>query len=180
LPVAGSNCREYSSSSGPHMKANEQPVTNTSDTTSVAIASLSLTGANAGDFAQTNICPASLAAGAQCVLTVTFHPSDVGVRKASLIVSDTGGGGPHTIALTRSTSNGQNGDFTITTASPNAAVSAGQSAAYNLTVTPFGGFSQPIALNCTGLPTPAGSYQVNVVGTSGSLSHTTAVTLQVN
>ena len=45
-----------------------------------------ITGANAGDFAQTNTCGASLTAGASCTFSVTFKPTAVGSRGATLSV----------------------------------------------------------------------------------------------
>lgn len=45
--------------------------------------------AASGDYAQTNTCGSSLAAGANCVVTVTFTPSASGLRKGHLTISDT-------------------------------------------------------------------------------------------
>ena len=45
-----------------------------------------ITGANANNFAQTNNCGASLAAGASCTFSITFTPSAVGARGATLSV----------------------------------------------------------------------------------------------
>ena len=65
----------------------------------VSITRISLTGANAGDFAQTNTCGKSVAAGASCSITVTFTPSAKGKRTASVSVSDNGGGSPQTASV---------------------------------------------------------------------------------
>jgi len=49
------------------------------------ITSVGLTGANQKDFAITgNSCPKTLAVGASCAITVTFKPTAVGTRSASL------------------------------------------------------------------------------------------------
>jgi sugar lactone lactonase YvrE len=45
-------------------------------------------GLNPGDFTQTNNCPATIAAGASCQITITFTPSGVGAKSAGLAVSD--------------------------------------------------------------------------------------------
>ncbi len=66
----------------------------------LTISNVALTGAAAGDFAQTNTCPQTLAAGASCTASVTFTPSTVGARSASLSVTDDASGTPHTVALT--------------------------------------------------------------------------------
>ena len=65
----------------------------------VSISSISVTGANAGDFAQTNTCGTSVAAGASCSIRVTFTPSAKGKRMASVSVRDNGGGSPQTASV---------------------------------------------------------------------------------
>ena len=68
----------------------------------LTITGVSVTGANPGDFAQTNGCPLSpttLAAGASCTINTTFTPSAPGSRSASLSVTDNAGGSPQTVAL---------------------------------------------------------------------------------
>jgi hypothetical protein len=60
---------------------------------------ISITGADAGDFSQTNTCPASVGAGKSCTIKVKFTPTAGGMRTASVSVSDNGGGIPQTVAL---------------------------------------------------------------------------------
>ena len=67
------------------------------------ISSVGISGANAGDFAQTNTCPvspATLAANATCTISVTFAPSATGSRSASVTISDNATGTPHSVTLT--------------------------------------------------------------------------------
>jgi len=52
---------------------------------------VSLTGANAGDFSQTNNCGTTLAANSSCTINVTFTPSAYGARSATLKVNDSAG-----------------------------------------------------------------------------------------
>jgi hypothetical protein len=66
----------------------------------VSITKISLTGANAGDFAQTNTCGKSVAAGASCSITVTFTPSAKGKRAGTVSSFDNGGGSPQIASLT--------------------------------------------------------------------------------
>lgn len=54
----------------------------------LAVSSVAITGANASDFSATNRCGASLPAGANCTIAVSFTPSDNGNRTASLVISD--------------------------------------------------------------------------------------------
>ncbi|HLZ43836.1 MAG TPA: FG-GAP-like repeat-containing protein [Candidatus Sulfotelmatobacter sp.] len=65
----------------------------------VSITGISITGTNAGDFAQTNTCGTSVAGGASCFITVTFTPSVTGKRSAAVSVSDNGGGSPQKVSL---------------------------------------------------------------------------------
>jgi hypothetical protein len=69
-------------------------------TTALSIAQISVGGANANDFPETNNCPSSLNAGANCTITVTFDPSKTGTRKAQVSITDNGGGSPQTVPLT--------------------------------------------------------------------------------
>ncbi len=55
--------------------------------TTLTINSIGITGTNAADFAQTSACGASLAAGANCTISVTFSPAAMGARTASVSVS---------------------------------------------------------------------------------------------
>jgi hypothetical protein len=65
----------------------------------LSISSMSLTGANPGDFAETNTCGTSVAAGANCSINVTFTPAATGTRTASLSIADNGPGSPQAITL---------------------------------------------------------------------------------
>src|SRR5439155_547392 len=74
---------------------------NTSNGT-VSISSISITGTNRGDFAQTNTCPlspATLAASTSCTINVTFTPTASGARSGTLSVADNAAGSPQTASL---------------------------------------------------------------------------------
>ena len=60
---------------------------------------ITIIGANAGDFSETNTCGTSIAANASCTLTVTFKPTAIGARTANLKISDDGGGTPQRVYL---------------------------------------------------------------------------------
>jgi len=64
-------------------------LTNTSNT-DLTIDVIYIEGPNASDFKQTNDCPASLAAGGSCTISVTFAPSATGSRSAAVAISDNG------------------------------------------------------------------------------------------
>ena len=74
-------------------------LTNSGGTT-LNITSIALTGANASDFAQTNTCGSSVAAGSNCTISVTFTPAASGSRTASVSITDNASGSPQSVNLT--------------------------------------------------------------------------------
>ena len=70
-----------------------------SGTASLSISSISVTGTHAGDFAQSHTCPASLAAGAKCSISVSFTPTAAGSRSAALTIADNAADSPQTVPL---------------------------------------------------------------------------------
>ena len=56
-------------------------------------------GLNSGDFAETDNCGATLAAGARCTIQVTFTPAAPGTRTASLFIAGNISGGASAIGL---------------------------------------------------------------------------------
>jgi hypothetical protein len=158
-----------------------QTLTLVSGVSPVTITSISLAGANSGDFAiVTNTCGATLAANSQCTITVDFTPSATGNRSAFLsIVDDVAGQLPQSLVASLSGSTSTVPDFSVTTTSPTASVSAGQSAKFTLQVTPVNSFSQPINLVCNGLPRGATcAISPNPVVPTGSTSTAVTVTIQ--
>jgi FG-GAP-like repeat/Abnormal spindle-like microcephaly-assoc'd, ASPM-SPD-2-Hydin len=121
-------------------------LTNTG-TAALTISGISLAGTNATDFAQTNACGASLAPGATCQISITFTPTGMGARTASLSVSDNATGSPQMIALA-----GAGPDFSVTPATSTSTVSPGNTATYSISIAPAAGFAQSVALTCTGAP----------------------------
>ena len=55
--------------------------------------------ATSGDFAHTNTCGPSIAAGASCTVSVTFHPTAVGSRTGTLTVTSNASNSPTTASL---------------------------------------------------------------------------------
>lgn len=68
-------------------------------TTNLAFSGINFTGADAGDFAQTDNCPSSMAPGTKCTINVTFTPAALGPRAATLNVNDNAASSPQTVAL---------------------------------------------------------------------------------
>jgi hypothetical protein len=127
----------------------------------LTISGIAISGTNSSDFAQTNTCPSSpaiLAANANCTISVTFTPGAAGNRAASITVTDNVPASPQSFSLT-----GTGTDFSLTAAtgancpaggncSASATISAGQTATYDLQISPNSGFNGAVALTCTGAP----------------------------
>lgn len=68
--------------------------------TNVGTGSLTITSiVAAGNFAQTNNCGTTLAAGVSCTISVTFTPTTVNTRTGSITVTDNAPGSPQAISL---------------------------------------------------------------------------------
>ena len=66
----------------------------------LSLSSITLGGANPGDFTQTNDCLSSIPASSNCSINVTFTPTAAGSRSASISVTDNAPGSPQTVSLT--------------------------------------------------------------------------------
>jgi HYDIN/CFA65/VesB family protein len=66
----------------------------------LAISSIVVAGLNSTNFAFTDNCPASLAAGASCTLTIYLQPTATGTRSGEIIIYDNAGAGNQTVTLT--------------------------------------------------------------------------------
>jgi len=82
------------------MSSSVQMVTlSNTGTATLTISSIAITGTNSGDFSQTNTCGASVAAGANCSISVTFKPTATGSRAASVTITDNASGSPQSVSL---------------------------------------------------------------------------------
>jgi photosystem II stability/assembly factor-like uncharacterized protein len=102
-------------------------------------------------FTQSNTCGIQVQSGGTCNLTITFAPTAPGWYSASVSLSDDAPGSPQLIAVS-GTGLPIEGDFSVASASPSAAVTIGQSATYPLSIVPEGGFNHTVALACSGAP----------------------------
>ncbi len=98
VPVAGLSPASLafgSEQTGATSAAQTVTLSNTGNT------SLSITSvATSGDFQETNICPASLAAAASCTIQVSFAPTASGTRTGSLTVQDNDASSSQSVSLT--------------------------------------------------------------------------------
>ena len=111
-PVTGSPALTFSP---PSVTFAARPVNSTSIPTTVnltnsgtgnaplTLTGISLSGAVNGNFSQTNNCPASLATGVSCTISVTFAPTAAGSQAAFIQVVSNAASSPNTVALSGST-----------------------------------------------------------------------------
>jgi sugar lactone lactonase YvrE len=118
----------------------------------LSISGITLTGANASDFAfGTNTCGETLAAATSCSIAITFTPSATGTFNATLSVADNAAGSPQISALTGTGTVPP--DFTVVATPSAQTVSPGRVASYSISVSSTNGsFSNPVTLTATGLP----------------------------
>jgi FG-GAP-like repeat/Abnormal spindle-like microcephaly-assoc'd, ASPM-SPD-2-Hydin/FG-GAP repeat len=140
----------------------------------LTVTGISLAGAQAGDFSQTNNCGISVANGSSCQVTVSFAPTAAGGRAATLSIGDNAGNSPQTVALAGTGASPSIG-LGPGSGSTTATVPAGQTASYTLSI---GGadMSGTASLTCTGAPQGATCS----VPSSVTVSGTTASTLNVS
>ena len=139
-----------------------------------------------GDFAiAQDSCPVGaasspLAASSSCTISVTFTPTASGARSGTLtVVSDVSGQAPQSIVVGLSGSTSTTPDFSVTSTSSSATVTAGQAATFSLAVSALNGYSNPVTLACSGLPSGAScNFSPNPVTPNDSAP--TPVTLTIN
>ena len=66
----------------------------------LSVASVTVTGLDSGDFAQTDNCGSSVPASGNCTINVTFTPTLDGPRSAMISVTDDATGSPQSVSLT--------------------------------------------------------------------------------
>ena len=104
----------------------------------LAVSSVIINGANAGDFGQTNNCTMNIAPGTYCTINVTFSPTAANGRSAAVAITDNANNSPQSVSLTGTGVTSQ-----TTTVSLSASVNPSvfdQTVGFTATITPqFGG-----------------------------------------
>jgi hypothetical protein len=139
-----------------------------SGTAPLHIASIAVSGTNLSDFSLTNNCAAAAyAVGATCSVGVSVSPVAIGQRSALVTIVDDAPSSPQTIALSASV----NPAFAISPAAPGSTsvtVTAGQTAAFSLQLTPGAGFTGSASFACSGAPAQATCTAPHVQFTGGT------------
>jgi hypothetical protein len=116
----------------------------------LTISDITITGANASDFAQSNTCGATLPANTNCQIQVIFKPSVGGPESATLTVTDDSrgvAGATQTVTL-----GGTGQDFAVGASGGAMTVLAGETATVTLQVTSEGGWNGTVSFTCSGAP----------------------------
>ena len=82
--LTGSDCQQWNQ----QPSAPQVATLSNTGTGILNIASVQITGPQASEFSLTNNCGTTLAAGANCTLSITFNPQTVGPASASLVITD--------------------------------------------------------------------------------------------
>ena len=152
---------------------NGQNVNTTSAAQSVTISSigtatvnLSPIAAPTGDYAITaNTCPATLAPGSNCSVSITFTPTATGTRTGTLSIADDATGSPQTVNLTGL---GQTQLLTLSTTLLSYAAQnvSSTSPAQSVTISNTG----TATVNLIAIPAPTGDYAISANNCGGTLA----------
>src|SRR6185312_13073007 len=144
----------------------------------LTISAITVSGANASSFAQTNTCGATLAVAATCSISVTFGPTAAGSQIASITLTDNAAGSPHTVALSGT---GTAPDFSLTTSGASQTIrGSGGMAQYTFSASGTNGtYSSPITFSVTGLPSGVTAAFAPPSITPGNATASTTLTLTI-
>ena len=145
----------------------------------LTVTGITLGGADAGEFSQTNNCT-TVQPLATCTINVTFTPTAAGTATANLIVSDNAGSGSQAVVV--SGTGASTSDFTLgmpSGGSSSSTITAGGSATFGLVLTPTGSFSGVVSLACAITPAANPAPTCSVPGSASVGSSPTSVTVTV-
>jgi FG-GAP-like repeat/Abnormal spindle-like microcephaly-assoc'd, ASPM-SPD-2-Hydin/FG-GAP repeat len=145
----------------------------------LTVTGITLGGADAGEFSQTNNCT-TVQPLATCTINVTFTPTAAGTATANLIVSDSAGSGSQVVVV--SGTGASTSDFTLgmpSGGSSSSTITAGGSATFGLLLTPTGSFSGVVSLACAIAPTASPAPICSVPGSVSVGSSPTPVIVTV-
>jgi len=119
------------------------------------IASAVLGGSNATEFSFSDpTCSTAVPAGGTCAIVLTFAPVSTGGHVATLTLSDDASNSPQVINI-KGTANSAVSAGAAPNGSTSAIVSAGQTAQFQLQLTPGAGYSGTVSMTCSGAPLAA-------------------------
>jgi Abnormal spindle-like microcephaly-assoc'd, ASPM-SPD-2-Hydin len=129
-------------------------VTNSGNAT-LHLTSAVVGGNNPSDFTTaTSACNGAINAQTSCVITVSFAPLAAGQRTETITLTDDASNSPQVINVA-GTANLAVSLGAASSGSTSASVTAGQTATYNLQITPGSGYTGTVSLSCSGAPESA-------------------------
>jgi hypothetical protein len=143
-------------------------------TATLTISDVAINGTSADSFQQSNTCGTSLAAGANCAVSVIFAPTAAGAQNATVTFTDTASDSPQALSL--SGTGGSIGLGSGSGGSISATVTAGATATYNLVIG-GAGVSGTASITCTGAPTGANCSAPSSVTLDATSSSSLTVTV---
>ena len=156
-------------------------VLSNTNSTALSVTGISVSGAQSGDYAQTNTCGISLAAGANCTISVTFTPQAAGLRSGMIQITDSAINAPQSVGLSGTGVAAPSFTFGVGSGgSSSSTISAGGTATFGLAITPTGSFSGTVNFSCSVAPamTPPPLCSVpSSVSVSGTSATTVTVTV---
>ncbi len=179
---------------------------NNTGTESLTISSIATTNVTFAVTSGTNACGSNLAAGSNCLIYVTFTPTATGTQSGTLSIADNASGSPQSVPLsgtgtdfsvsaspssrtvrsidstTFNVTVGAVSGFTGTVGLSCSGVPASVTCTFSPASVVLTGSGQTSTLTVktgVGGPTPKGAYSLTLTGTSGTLSHSTSVSLKV-
>ena len=168
----------FTSNSGVASAAQVVTLKNTGNA-ALTITGITINGTNPADFSQTNTCGNSLAAGANCSISVIFTPASAATFSATLSVADNASGSPQTATLSGTGTTPPVPTFTVTSTTAAQTIKSGGAATYSITVAAQNGtFSTPVTLSASGLPAGATATFAPASLTPGGSSATSNLTVQ--
>lgn len=150
------------------------------NTTAITISSITLTGADLGDFEIfSRTCGTSLAASASCTASIVFAPTTTGSRTATLDFNDSATGSPQTVALS-GTGTAASGSVTASPASLTFASRAVGSASSAQSATLSNGLTTPVTISSVAISgTNAADFTISTKTCGTSLAAATNCTASV-
>jgi hypothetical protein len=121
-------------------------------TAALHITSVVLGGANGSEFSFSDpACNAAIPVSSTCTIALTFTPFSVGAHVASLTLTDDAPDSPQSVQV-KGNANAAFSAGAAQGSSMTASISAGQTAQYQMQLTPGPGYSGSVSLACSGAP----------------------------
>jgi hypothetical protein len=137
-----------------------------------------------GDFAESNTCGSVVATASNCSASVTFAPTAGGQRSGTATISDNAMRGAQVVLLSGAATDFALGAATDANCPPggncstSATITSGQTATYDLQVTPISGFNGTVSLSCAGAPNGS-SCSISPATVSANGSYAFVVTVGI-